>query len=109
MILGIPKEEYTGFHLIEYDSPEDALGQIEADLVIYLAGADPFEGDRFGRLSLTINGLARPDQLVFQYCFETGLPVGVTLAGGYARQVQDTVDIHYQTVIDEKKYQSHST
>ena len=73
--------------------------QIKADLVIYLAGADPYHDDRFGRLALTKNGLAKRDHIVFHHCFEAGLPVAVTMAGGYARQVEDTVDIHFQTVL----------
>jgi acetoin utilization deacetylase AcuC-like enzyme len=85
---------------------EYALGQIAADLVIYLAGADPFKDDRFGRLSLTKNGLAQRDQMVFQYCYEAGLPVAVTMAGGYARNLQDAVDIHYQTVVAAIKFQN---
>jgi acetoin utilization deacetylase AcuC-like enzyme len=85
---------------------EHALGQIAADLVIYLAGADPFKDDRFGRLSLTKNGLAQRDRIVFQYCYEAGLPVAVTMAGGYARNLQDAVDIHYQTVVAAIKFQN---
>jgi acetoin utilization deacetylase AcuC-like enzyme len=73
--------------------------EFSADLVIYLAGADPFLNDRFGRLSLTKAGLAQRDDLVFQQCHSAGLPVAVTLAGGYAPQVQDTVDINFQTIL----------
>ncbi len=72
--------------------------QIDANLVIYLAGADPYKEDRFGRLALTKNGLAQRDRMVFNACHASGLPVAVTLAGGYAREVSDTVDIHFQTV-----------
>ncbi|WP_322513127.1 histone deacetylase, partial [Chloroflexus sp.] len=68
------------------------------DLVIYLAGADPYYDDRLGRLSLTKAGLAERDRLVFAYCRSAGVPVAVTMAGGYARQVSDTVDIHAQTI-----------
>ena len=75
-----------------------SLQQIHADLVIYLAGADPYKDDRFGRLAMTKNGLAQRDQMVFNACNVYGLPVAVTLAGGYAREVNDTVDIHFQTV-----------
>jgi len=75
-----------------------ALDLARADLAIYLAGADPFVGDRLGRLSLSKAGLAERDRLVFEHCQRVGLPVAVTMSGGYARQVQDTVDIHLQTV-----------
>jgi acetoin utilization deacetylase AcuC-like enzyme len=74
------------------------LESAKADLVIYLAGADPFAGDALGRLSLSKAGLAERDLLVFQLCRKAGLPVAVVMAGGYARTIQDTVDIHLQTV-----------
>lgn len=79
--------------------------QIKADLVIYLAGADPYYDDRFGRLALTKDGLADRDRMVLHYCFEAGLPVAVTMAGGYARRVEDTVDIHYQTVLAAMEFE----
>jgi acetoin utilization deacetylase AcuC-like enzyme len=75
-----------------------ALSAAQPDLAIYLAGADPFEGDRLGRLALTKAGLAARDRLVFELCRGAGVPVAVTMAGGYARAVEDTVDIHFATV-----------
>ena len=79
----------------------DALETVLAhrpDVVAYLAGADPFDEDQLGGLSLTKEGLRRRDRLVFDVCRSAGVPVFVTLAGGYARRVQDTVDIHVGTV-----------
>ena len=76
----------------------DVLKSADADLIIYLAGADPFAGDTLGRLSLSKAGLAKRDRLVFRLCQQAGLPVAVVMAGGYARPIQDTVDIHFQTV-----------
>ena len=67
-------------------------------LVLYLAGADPFEEDRFGRLSLSKRGLAERDRMVLEKCGEIGAAVAVTMAGGYARRIEDTVDIHFETV-----------
>lgn len=75
-----------------------SLERARADLAIYLAGADPFVEDRFGRLALSKEGLARRDRIVFEQCRAAGLPVAVTMAGGYARRVEDVVDIHFQTV-----------
>jgi acetoin utilization deacetylase AcuC-like enzyme len=75
-----------------------ALARAGADLAIYLAGADPYLDDRLGRLKLTKEGLAERDRLVFRHCRAAGLPVAVTMAGGYARRTADTVDIHFQTV-----------
>ena len=77
---------------------ERALEESRAELAIYLAGADPFEDDRLGRLSVTKEGLAERDRLVLESCRERGLPVAVTMAGGYARDVEDTVDIHFQSI-----------
>lgn len=68
------------------------------DLVIYLAGSDPFEGDRLGRMGVTKGGLQQRDQRVFDWCASHSFPVAVVMAGGYARDVLDTVDIHIQTI-----------
>jgi acetoin utilization deacetylase AcuC-like enzyme len=77
---------------------KSALALARADLVIYLAGADPYAGDRLGRLALSKAGLAARDRMVLEVCRRAGIPVAIVMAGGYARQVQDTVDIHFQTV-----------
>ena len=76
----------------------DAVPRSRATLAIYLAGADPFHGDRLGRLALTKEGLAARDHLVLATCRDAGLAVAVTMAGGYARDIDDIVDIHYTTV-----------
>ncbi len=75
-----------------------ALSLANPDLVIYLAGADPFEGDRLGRLGLSMEGLFRRDRLVLEMCREGHIPVAVVMSGGYGRQISDTVAIHLQTV-----------
>jgi acetoin utilization deacetylase AcuC-like enzyme len=75
-----------------------ARDRARAPLAIYLAGADPWEGDRLGKLALTKEGLARRDRLVLEMCRAAGLPVAVVLAGGYGRRVEDTVEIHLATV-----------
>jgi acetoin utilization deacetylase AcuC-like enzyme len=74
------------------------LDAADADLAIYLAGADPFEGDRLGRLSVTKSGLTERDRIVLETCKERGIPVAITMAGGYANEVKDTVDIHFQSI-----------
>jgi acetoin utilization deacetylase AcuC-like enzyme len=68
------------------------------DIVLYLAGADPHEGDRLGRLRLTFDGLLRRDAIVLAACREVGIPVAVTIAGGYGRRIEDTVRVHVNTV-----------
>ncbi len=76
------------------------LSRTTADLAIYLAGADPFQEDRFGTLSVSKQGLAKRDQMVFDFCRKVDLPVVTTMAGGYAPEVTDIVDIHFQTVAE---------
>ena len=66
--------------------------------MFYLAGADPFDDDQLGGLALTRAGLLERDRVVFDACRSAGLPVVVTLAGGYARRLEDTVAIHRATI-----------
>jgi acetoin utilization deacetylase AcuC-like enzyme len=68
------------------------------DIVFYLAGADPYEGDRLGRLRLTIDGLRRRDRLVFAACDRLEVPVVLTMSGGYADDVDAIATIHANTV-----------
>ncbi len=68
------------------------------ELVVYQGGADPFERDRLGGLKLTKPGLRRRDELVFGEARKRGIPVVVTLGGGYAEEIEDVVDIHVATV-----------
>jgi acetoin utilization deacetylase AcuC-like enzyme len=79
------------------------LRQFEPDLLCYIAGADPYREDQLGGLSLTIEGLKRRDELVFRVARARDIPVMVTFAGGYARNVEDTVTIHCNTVIAAKE------
>jgi acetoin utilization deacetylase AcuC-like enzyme len=67
-------------------------------LAFYLAGADPHENDRLGRLKLSSLGLARRDELVFTWLRERRIPVAVSMAGGYGRDINITADIHYRTL-----------
>jgi acetoin utilization deacetylase AcuC-like enzyme len=72
--------------------------QMIFDFVFYLAGADPYHRDAFGHLGLTKEGLQIRDRLVFEACIEKGLPITTVLAGGYAPDLHDVVDIHLTTV-----------
>jgi len=76
----------------------EALEEADPELVFYLAGADPYAGDRFGRLQLSMDGLRARDRRVFAACRRRGVPVAVTLAGGYAERIEDIVTIHGNTV-----------
>jgi acetoin utilization deacetylase AcuC-like enzyme len=80
------------------DGLEQALEASRVELAIYLAGADPYVDDRLGRLCVSKEGLADRDRLVVETCRERGIPVAVTMAGGYARKVEDTVDIHFRSI-----------
>ena len=92
---GAEDDEYLGLldrHL------DDVLNRHQPDFVFYLAGADPYEGDRLGRLKLTIEGLRIRDEVVLSRCQQRGLPVAVTMSGGYATDVDAIVTIHANTI-----------
>jgi acetoin utilization deacetylase AcuC-like enzyme len=80
------------------------LAAAAPDLVVYIAGADPHERDRLGRLALTFDGLARRDAMVLDGCREVGIPVAVTIGGGYGRRIEDTVQAHLRTVRVAARY-----
>ena len=77
---------------------DTALALANADLAIYVAGADPYSGDRLGKLAVSKAGLAARDQYVLAACCTRGIPVAVVMGGGYARNLDDLVDIHLQTL-----------
>lgn len=78
---------------------DQALQEQRPEFVIYLAGADPYAGDRMGRLALTKAGLAERDRRVFQVCRSRDLPIVVSMAGGYSPEIHEIVDIHRTTVL----------
>ena len=73
------------------------LSDAAPDVVFFIAGADPHEGDLLGRLDLTFDGLARRDAYVMERCREVGLPVVVTIGGGYGARIEDSVAVHVTT------------
>ncbi len=75
------------------------LRQFEPELICFIAGADPYGEDQLGGLALTLEGLRKRDELVFRVAKARNIPVMVTYAGGYAREVEDTVTIHCNTII----------
>lgn len=77
---------------------EQIRSQQPFEMAFYLAGADPFEGDRLGGLSVTKRGLAQRDQMVKDCCQQLGIPVVIAMAGGYAERIDDIVDIQAQTL-----------
>jgi acetoin utilization deacetylase AcuC-like enzyme len=74
----------------------------QPDIVFYLAGADPYHGDRLGKLRLTIEGLRARDAFVFDTCRSAGLPVAVVMGGGYAHDVDAIVRIHANTIAEAR-------
>jgi acetoin utilization deacetylase AcuC-like enzyme len=84
----------------------DVLDGQRPDLVFYLAGADPYEGDRLGRLRLTVDGLRARDRLVFDACRERGIAVAVAMGGGYAPDVEAIVTIHLNTIKEAVRHAS---
>ena len=86
-------------YLLQLDAGlNTAFDLARPDLVIYLAGADPYHDDRLGRLSLSFAGLAERDRRVFAHCAALNVPIAIAMAGGYARQIDDTVAIHAATL-----------
>jgi acetoin utilization deacetylase AcuC-like enzyme len=77
---------------------DETLERSRPQLAIYLAGADPYEDDRLGRLKLTKAGLARRDERVLATLAARGIPVAIAMAGGYARDIEDSVEIHATTL-----------
>ncbi|MFB3922410.1 MAG: histone deacetylase [Terriglobia bacterium] len=83
---------------------EKALKEFTPELIIYVAGADPYREDQLGGLKLTLEGLERRDRLILEKARSKKIPVAITFAGGYARKVEDTVTIHTNTIRIAKEF-----
>jgi acetoin utilization deacetylase AcuC-like enzyme len=97
---GIGDKEYLSWL---DQSLSSGLRSFSPELLCYIAGADPYAEDQLGGLALSIDGLMQRDRLVFEVAKARGIPVMVTYAGGYARNVQDTVTIHVNTILAAKE------
>ena len=93
---GVRDEEY--FRHMHLHLPA-LLDDFQPELILYQAGADPYEDDQLGNLSLTIAGLARRDRLIYDWTKARNVPIAVTLGGGYAHETEDTVQIHLNTCL----------
>ena len=105
--LDINIEDGTGDdeYLRELEKGLDAaLSRFEPELIHYVAGADPYREDQLGGLKLTLEGLEKRDRLVLEKARAKQIPIAVTLAGGYARKVEDTVAIHATTIRLAKEF-----
>lgn len=72
--------------------------QSDPDIAFYLAGADPYRGDKLGRLALSIDGLRERDALVLRECYEREIPIVTLMSGGYGKDIDDTIEIHCNTI-----------
>lgn len=99
--LGLPDGTDDAAYLAALEPPlTGMLERFRPDLVFYLAGADPLVSDRLGRLNLTLAGLRARDRLVLEHCAERFIPVALTLGGGYATPIEDTIAAHLNTVAE---------
>jgi acetoin utilization deacetylase AcuC-like enzyme len=96
--IGLPDGTADEPYLEQLDAALPRVFEHAPELVFYLAGADPYRDDQLGGLALTKRGLGERDRRVLEGCQRHEVPTVVLLAGGYARNVDDTVDIHYGTI-----------
>jgi acetoin utilization deacetylase AcuC-like enzyme len=75
-----------------------AVFSTDPEIVFYLAGADPYSGDKLGRLSVSIDGLRKRDAFVLRECYEREVPIVTVMSGGYGKDINDTVEIHCNTI-----------
>jgi acetoin utilization deacetylase AcuC-like enzyme len=92
----VDDHEYLG---VLIPAVQQALDEVHPDIVFYVGGADPYCEDQLGGLSLTMQGLKQRDREVFEEARKRKIPVATTLAGGYARKVEDTIRIHVNTIL----------
>ncbi|WP_397391661.1 histone deacetylase [Polynucleobacter sp.] len=103
--IGLPNGCEDGDYLSALNQGLEILNRFKPDFIIYLAGADPYEGDRLGKLSISKDGMRQRDETVFQYGLVHQIPIAFSMAGGYGREIQSTVDIHFQTIQTALRYQ----
>ncbi len=78
------------------------IGNFKPELIVYVAGADPYEKDQLGGLSISMEGFKRRDKVVFDNAKQHNIPVAAVLAGGYAVNIEDTIQIHYNMIMEAK-------
>jgi acetoin utilization deacetylase AcuC-like enzyme len=97
--IALPDETGDQEYMAQLDGALNKMFEcFSPQLLIFLAGADPYEGDRLGRLSLSMEGMAARDAAVMQAANKYRLPVAIVMAGGYGRTIEDTVAVHTQTI-----------
>ena len=104
--IGLPDETGDEAYLAALHKGLEILdASFKPNLIIYLAGADPHEGDRLGKLSVSKDGMLQRDECVFQYGVDRQIPIAFSMAGGYGKEIQSTVDVHFQTIQTALRYQ----
>ncbi|MBU3620469.1 histone deacetylase [Polynucleobacter sp. CS-Odin-A6] len=104
--IGLPDETGDASYLEALDQGLEILSaRFKPDFIIYLAGADPHEGDRLGKLSISTDGMRQRDECVFQFGLDHRIPIAFSMAGGYGKEIQSTVDVHFQTIKTALRYQ----
>ena len=101
--IGLPDGADDELYLARLEVVSEIVDRHQPDIAFYLAGADPFAGDMLGGLALTKQGLQKRDIYVFEECKRHGVPVCVVLAGGYASDVRDDIDIHVTTLVEAQR------
>lgn len=96
--IGLPDGTADGPYLDALESNLASVFAIDPEIVFYLGGADPYIGDKLGRLSLSIEGLRRRDEVVLEECYRREVPVVTVMSGGYGENLADTVEIHCNTI-----------
>jgi acetoin utilization deacetylase AcuC-like enzyme len=106
--IGLPDETGDATYLAALHQGLEIMSErFKPDFIIYLAGADPHEGDRLGKLSISTDGMRQRDECVFQFGLDHQIPTAFSMAGGYGKDIQSTVDIHFQTIQTALRYQQH--
>jgi acetoin utilization deacetylase AcuC-like enzyme len=104
--IGLPDETGDASYLAALHQGLEIMSErFKPDFIIYLAGADPHEGDRLGKLSISTDGMRQRDECVFQFGLDSQIPIAFSMAGGYGKEIQSTVDVHFQTIVTALRYQ----
>ena len=108
--IGLPNDTGDQSYLTALHQGLEILSRrFKPDFIIYLAGADPHEGDRLGKLSISTDGMRQRDECVFQFGLDRQIPIAFSMAGGYGKEMQSTVEIHFQTIQTALRYQQSYT
>ena len=104
--IGLPDETGDASYLAALHQGLEIMSErFKPDFIIYLAGADPHEGDRLGKLSISTDGMRQRDECVFKFGLDREIPIAFSMAGGYGKEIQSTVDVHFQTIVTALRYQ----